>query len=173
MERLGRPCRAKIFATDVHRSSLDAASMGVYGEKAVAGVSLDRLKKYFSPKADAYQVSAELRQMVVFAPHNIIKDAPFTRLDLVTCCNLLIYLNPNVALMDIGLPQLDGYQVARRVRERFKKDEICLIALTGYGREDDHEAVLDAGFDEHLVKPVSIQELKAVVGRISGRHKPQ
>lgn len=96
MEKLGRPCHAKIFATDVHRTSLDAASVGMYDEKAVAGVSPSRLKKYFSRNGDGYQVSSDLRQMVVFAPHNITKDAPFTRLDLVTCRNLLIYLNPAV-----------------------------------------------------------------------------
>lgn len=93
-ERLGRPCSARIFATDVHRSSLERAGAGLYDERAVAGVSRERLSKYFSHNGDGYHVSTDLRQMVVFAPHNIIKDAPFTRLDLITCRNLLIYLQP-------------------------------------------------------------------------------
>ncbi|MGE3777215.1 MAG: chemotaxis protein CheB [Pirellulaceae bacterium] len=92
-ERMGRPFNVKIFATDVHRASLDVASQGIYSERSVAGVSPERLAKYFVPKGDAYQVTPELRQLVVFAPHNLIKDAPFTRLDLITCRNLLIYLN--------------------------------------------------------------------------------
>jgi two-component system CheB/CheR fusion protein len=78
---------------------------------------------------------------------------------------------PDVALVDIGLPQLDGYQIARRLREHFRKDEICLIALTGYGRAEDHEAVLEAGFDEHLVKPVSTQELNSTLAK-AAPHKP-
>lgn len=96
MERIGRPCAAKIFATDAHRRSLDTAAAGIYDERAVAGVSPERLSKYFTFNGDGYQVSAELRQMVVFAPHNITKDAPFTKLDLISCRNLLIYLNPAI-----------------------------------------------------------------------------
>jgi two-component system CheB/CheR fusion protein len=94
MRQLGRPCNAKIFATDVHRASLETAATGLYNESALAGVSRDRLEKYFNHNGERYQVSSELRQMVVFAPHNITKDAPFTRLDLITCRNLLIYLQP-------------------------------------------------------------------------------
>jgi two-component system CheB/CheR fusion protein len=85
---------AKIFATDVHRGSLDQATRGIYGAEAVAGMSADRLARYFIKHGDGYQVVPELRQMVVFAQHNVIKDAPFTRVDMVTCRNLLIYLQP-------------------------------------------------------------------------------
>jgi len=85
---------AKIFATDVHRGSLDQATRGIYGADAVAGVSVDRLARYFIKHGDGYQVVPELRQMVVFAQHNVIKDAPFTRVDLVSCRNMLIYLQP-------------------------------------------------------------------------------
>jgi two-component system CheB/CheR fusion protein len=84
----------KIFATDVHRGSLEQAAAGVYGEEAVANVSAERLTRYFTHTGRTYQVVPELRQMVVFAQHNVISDAPFTRVDLVTCRNLLIYLQP-------------------------------------------------------------------------------
>ncbi len=84
----------KIFATDVHRGSLEQAAAGVYGEEAVSNVSGERLTRYFTHTARTYQVVPELRQMVVFAQHNAISDAPFTRVDLVTCRNLLIYLQP-------------------------------------------------------------------------------
>jgi two-component system CheB/CheR fusion protein len=93
MQKLGeRP--VKIFATDVHRGSLEQAARATYGEEAVAGVSPDRLSRYFIRQGDRYQVVPDVRQMVVFAQHNVIKDAPFTRVDLVTCRNLLIYLQP-------------------------------------------------------------------------------
>jgi two-component system CheB/CheR fusion protein len=84
----------KIFATDVHRGSLEQAATGVYGEEAVSHVSPDRLARYFTQSGSTYQVVPELRQMIVFAQHNVISDAPFTRVDLVTCRNLLIYLQP-------------------------------------------------------------------------------
>ena len=84
----------KIFATDVHRGSLEHATAGVYGEDAIANVSPDRLARYFMQTGNTYQVVPELRQMVVFAQHNVISDAPFTRVDLITCRNLLIYLQP-------------------------------------------------------------------------------
>jgi two-component system, chemotaxis family, CheB/CheR fusion protein len=86
---------AKVFATDVHRRSLETAAAGVYSEEAVATVSAERLNKYFIKIGDNYRVSPDLRSMVVFAPHNIVKDAPFTRLHLISCRNLLIYLMPS------------------------------------------------------------------------------
>jgi two-component system CheB/CheR fusion protein len=93
-EAMGRPQRVKIFATDVHRASLECAGAGIYTEAQLVDVSRERIKRYFVPKGDGYQVSHDLRQMVVFARHNLIKDAPFTKLDLITCRNLLIYLQP-------------------------------------------------------------------------------
>ncbi|HEY2517033.1 MAG TPA: chemotaxis protein CheB [Polyangiaceae bacterium] len=84
----------KIFATDVHRGSLDVATRATYSDDAVAGVSPARLERYFLHRGGSYQVVPDLRQMVVFAPHNVIRDAPFTRVDLISCRNLLIYLQP-------------------------------------------------------------------------------
>ncbi len=66
---------------------------------------------------------------------------------------------PDVALIDIGLPRLDGYEVARRVRQELDASEVQLVALTGYGQARDREAVFQAGFDEHVVKPVNPQKL--------------
>ncbi len=70
---------------------------------------------------------------------------------------------PDVALIDIGLPMLDGYEVARRVRKQLRDSEVRLVALTGYGQAKDREAVFDAGFDEHLVKPVDPAELSRIL----------
>jgi two-component system CheB/CheR fusion protein len=93
-QKLGRPLNAKIFATDVHGTSLEIASDGVYDEDSLADVGPTRLATYFAKKNDGYHVSAEIRQMIVFARHNLIKDAPFTKLDFVSCRNLLIYFQP-------------------------------------------------------------------------------
>jgi two-component system, chemotaxis family, CheB/CheR fusion protein len=99
----GRPPNAKIFATDVHRQSLDVASTGIYDDDALADVSLERRERYFVKRDRGYQVSKELRQMIVFAPHNVISDAPFTRLDLLTCRNLLIYFQTTAQKRAISL----------------------------------------------------------------------
>jgi two-component system CheB/CheR fusion protein len=82
----------KIFATDVHRGSLECATRAIYQSDAVSHVSDERLSRYFQRAGDTYQVVPDLRRMIVFAQHNVMKDAPFTRVDLITCRNLLIYL---------------------------------------------------------------------------------
>jgi two-component system CheB/CheR fusion protein len=92
--RAGAPRRLRVWATDVHRGSLDFASRGLYDQEKVAGVPPALLERYFDKRGGSYQVSPEVRQHVVFAPHNVMKDAPFTRLDLITCRNMLIYLLP-------------------------------------------------------------------------------
>lgn len=82
----------KIFATDVHRTSIETAGLGLYSAQQLAGISEARLANYFIQKEGGYQVVPNIRQSVVFAPHNLLRDAPFTKLDLVTCRNMLIYL---------------------------------------------------------------------------------
>jgi signal transduction histidine kinase len=66
---------------------------------------------------------------------------------------------PDIALIDIGLPGIDGYEVARRMRANPDTHHVKLIALTGYGLADDQRRVMDAGFDMHLVKPVDVEQL--------------
>ncbi len=85
--------KVQIFATDLDGEAIEHARQGVYLSNISADVSPERLQRFFVKQNDAYQVKKELREMVVFAQHNIIKDAPFTRLDLLSCRNLLIYLN--------------------------------------------------------------------------------
>ena len=71
---------------------------------------------------------------------------------------------PDVALVDIGLPGIDGYEVARRLRKDPANRGVRLIALTGYGLAEDQRRVLEAGFDLHLVKPVGIDQLLEALG---------
>ncbi len=70
---------------------------------------------------------------------------------------------PDIALVDIGLPGIDGYEVARRMRQDPATSHVKLIALTGYGQESDRRRALDAGFDAHLVKPVDMSRLLEVL----------
>ncbi len=94
MEELGTSHDVKIFATDIDREALHYAAAGVYPESVAADLSPRLLAKYFFKKHDSFQVARSIREMVVFAPHNLIKDPPFTNISLVSCRNLLIYLQP-------------------------------------------------------------------------------
>ena len=78
---------------------------------------------------------------------------------------------PDVALVDIGLPDIDGYEVARRIRAS-AGERVCLVALTGHGRPEDHARAREAGFDAHLVKPTDVGEIeRLLVKRCSGRDR--
>jgi two-component system, chemotaxis family, CheB/CheR fusion protein len=90
-----RPVNLKILATDVHKASLEVASAGIYTEQQVAGIDPERLERFFTLKPNGYHISQSLRESIVFAPHNLIRDSPFTKMDLITCRNLLIYLQPH------------------------------------------------------------------------------
>jgi PAS domain S-box-containing protein len=72
-------------------------------------------------------------------------------------------LRPSVVLLDIGMPGMDGYEVAQRVRQNSEYDDIFLIALTGWGQEEDRQRTREAGFDYHLVKPANISELQELL----------
>ena len=93
-----KPLNVKIFATDLHPGALEAAGAGLYRKEALSNISEERLDRYFIPQSDGhtYRISPELRRMVVFAPQNVTKDPPFTKIDLLSCRNLLIYLQQHV-----------------------------------------------------------------------------
>ncbi|MCB1315688.1 MAG: PAS domain-containing protein, partial [Leptospiraceae bacterium] len=95
-DRVGFTGRITIFATDVHRESLETAAGGVYSEERLANVSRERLEKFFryDSAIEMYRISPDVRSRIVFAPHNLMSDPPFTRIDLITCRNLLIYIRP-------------------------------------------------------------------------------
>jgi CheY-like chemotaxis protein len=69
---------------------------------------------------------------------------------------------PAVVLLDIGMPGMDGYEVARRIRQQPGGREVLLIALTGWGQEDDRRRTAEAGFDHHLLKPADMSSLKTI-----------
>jgi CheY-like chemotaxis protein len=71
---------------------------------------------------------------------------------------------PDVVILDIGLPRMNGYQVARELRKQPATRKANLIALTGYGQEEARKQAQEAGFDHHLMKPVDPDELRAVLG---------
>jgi len=86
----------QIFATDLDARALGAARAGRYSSAIADHIRPDRLSRWFVKEGDTYRVAKELREMCIFSPHNLIKDAPFSRIDLLSCRNLLIYLNTDL-----------------------------------------------------------------------------
>jgi len=69
---------------------------------------------------------------------------------------------PDIVLLDIGLPGIDGYEVARRVRRSVHGKDVMLVALTGWGQDQDRQRASDSGFDQHWVKPVGLDKLQEI-----------
>ena len=76
---------------------------------------------------------------------------------------------PEAALLDIGLPRIDGYELARRLRESSETNHMAIIAITGYGRDTDLQVARDAGFDAHLVKPVEPAQMEQTLADLATR----
>ena len=93
--RLADPPKIQIFASDIDADALATARDCRYNEIIAADVSPERLRRFFVKEGQNYIVKKELRDSILFAPHNVLRDPPFSRIDLITCRNLLIYLNRN------------------------------------------------------------------------------
>ena len=94
MEELQVRRDVKIFATDVDSRAIEQASKGIYSENIIDDVTPDRLAKFFIKLNDQYQISKEIRRMIVFATHNMFSDPPFGKLDMISCRNVMIYFQP-------------------------------------------------------------------------------
>jgi two-component system CheB/CheR fusion protein len=112
----GKACPIQIFATDVDEGALEVARRGIYAEALLSDLSRKRVERFFT-RADPHhwQVSKQLRETVLFASQNILADAPFSKLDMVSCRNLLIYLEPDaqqklLQLFHFALNE-DGYLI--------------------------------------------------------------
>jgi two-component system CheB/CheR fusion protein len=102
-EAARKPLDLRVFATDSQEDNLNAARQGIYPQAAAAAVPPQRLQRFFDRLDATYQVKRELRELLVFAPQNLLRDPPFSRLDLVTCRNLLIYLEPEAQRKAVAL----------------------------------------------------------------------
>jgi len=96
IQAAGKSCRLQIFASDVDAEALETARAGIYPEGIAAHVSAERLSRFFIKREHSYQVNRELRDTVVFAQQSLVSDPPFSRLDLISCRNFFIYLEPAV-----------------------------------------------------------------------------
>jgi two-component system CheB/CheR fusion protein len=93
---LASPPRLQIFATDIDERGLETARKGVYPESISEHVSAERLERFFSKQEKEFQVKREIREICIFSTHSFIKDPPFSRLDLISCRNVMIYLGADL-----------------------------------------------------------------------------
>lgn len=100
----------QIFATDIDSDAIEKARKGFFSNNIAADVSRERLSNFFTEEENGFRVNSSIREMVVFAPHNMIKDPPFTKLDLLFCRNVLIYLETELQkkLMNLFYYSLNG-----------------------------------------------------------------
>ncbi|SMX25805.1 chemotaxis protein CheB [Boseongicola aestuarii] len=130
IEALRKDVKLQVFASDVDEYALSVARAGVYPDAIAGDISPERLKRFFDKEDHTYRVKPELRDAVVFARQNILADAPFSKLDLISCRNLLIYLNTDAqeriiqmfhfALNDGGLLLLGSSETANNHENYFQ-----------------------------------------------------
>ncbi|WP_204102624.1 MULTISPECIES: chemotaxis protein CheB [Spirulina sp. CCY15215] len=96
LDKADKSLSVKIFATDLDNKALETASKGIYAKHISKEVSETRLERYFLNKSDSYQVRRQLRAMLIFAPHNLTKNAGFSQMNLISCRNVLIYMKPDL-----------------------------------------------------------------------------
>ena len=139
-----RAAKLQIFASDIGADALDFARNGVYPDFITADVSAERLQRFFTCQDQAYRVSRELREAIVFTDHDLLGDPPFSRIDLVSCRNLLIYLQPeeqrkvlslfHFALRDGGYLFLGASETIGQLTEFFEPVSGTLRIFRGIGR---------------------------------------
>jgi two-component system CheB/CheR fusion protein len=103
----------KIFATDISKAALDIAARGIYPEDSIRTLSKERLQQFFTKEATGYKIKHEIRKMLIFAQHDLTKNPPYCNIDLISCRNLLIYINLSLqhkvfAMLHFGLKE-GGY----------------------------------------------------------------
>jgi two-component system, chemotaxis family, CheB/CheR fusion protein len=138
----------QVFATDIDKGAIDRARAGVFPVGIAAAVGLERLKRFFVEDPRGYCVTKKLREMVVFAPQNLVMDPPFTKLDLVSCRNLLIYFEPvlqrkALAIFRYGLKP-GGFLVLGEA-ETVGQPPGCFLALPNKARIYRRQAEVAAG----------------------------
>lgn len=94
LTELRKSLEVKIFASDIDKTALQFASKGIYPESISKDVSVERLNKFFILQDDKYKIRDNIRKMIIFADHDIVKQPPYGKIDLIMCRNLLIYINP-------------------------------------------------------------------------------
>lgn len=96
-------CKMQLFATDIDNDAIEVARRGIFSSNIEADISPIRLTQFFTKTEEGYRINTEIRESIIFAQHNIIMHPPFTNIDIVSCRNLLIYLDPELQNKLLGL----------------------------------------------------------------------
>jgi signal transduction histidine kinase/CheY-like chemotaxis protein len=167
---------------EMHGGKVEAISAGLgHGSEFVVRLpSAPSMAGTFHPPGDAQpQAAAVPKRILVVDDNQDLADTMAILLaraghDVQACyasqeaLQLAAAFHPDVILLDLGLPEIDGYEVARRLRDDPRLTQARLIAVTGYGREADQQRSLEAGFDAHLVKPIDPQKMFEVLSASAG-----
>jgi two-component system, chemotaxis family, CheB/CheR fusion protein len=102
MARARKSCKLQVFASDIDSEALKRARDGLYSDSIIADVSEERLRRFFVKRDGTYQIDKHVREAVTFTPHNVIFDPPFFNMDLISCRNLLIYIQPEIQKKVLG-----------------------------------------------------------------------
>ena len=166
---------------EMHDGSVTAASDGAgKGSEFVVRLPLDRRKAVRPAKPEAAPEIGEVQRVLVVDDNRDAADTLGALLKLLgvdvrtvndgpSALDEIRIFHPDVVVLDLGMPGMDGYEVARRVRQRPDCDDIALIALTGWGQEKDRLLTQEAGFDHHLVKPVDIDTVQALLASLAAQ----
>jgi two-component system CheB/CheR fusion protein len=165
--------KPQIFASDIDEDAVSFARNGLYPESIMADLPADRLARFFSREARGYRVTPELRETVVFTIQDLLTDPPFSRLDLVSCRNLLIYLRPEVqqqtislfhfALREGGVLFLGVSESTSGLKHRFEpiSDEMALFRRIGGSRPSEVRFPIGAGQEPRAYRPPAVRAAAA------------
>ncbi|MGH7279054.1 MAG: PAS domain-containing hybrid sensor histidine kinase/response regulator [Candidatus Rokuibacteriota bacterium] len=163
--------------TELHGGTVDVHSEGLgYGSRFRVRLPLTPSRALPTPAQAATSRRLHERSILIVEDSADTRDVlkfmlemEGARVETAACgidgFNTALAFRPQVVLCDIGLPDIDGLEVARRLRRRPDLDRTRLIALTGYGQSEDVRQAIDAGFEAHLIKPINLDELLALLGR--------
>ncbi len=164
MEELSRTLNVQIFATDIDQQAINTARLGVYPPGIAQVVSAPRLGRYFQRTEEGYQIRGFIRESVVFALHNTFSDPPFTRLDLLCCRNLLIYLKAELQ-----------QQILAVFHYALNPGGLLFLGTSEtLGQERQHFSALDAHWriyrrGQDIARPLPSGQIMAREGRGAGR----
>ena len=179
MERSGTHYHVQIFGTDIDETAIDVARAGIYPESIESDLGPDRTRRYFIKEdSGRYIVKKQIREMLVFAPQNVIKDPPFTKLDLLCCRNLLIYLGTelqrrlmpvfNYSLKPNGILVLGSSETIGQATDLFAPQNKKLKVFTRKNTGAQPYRILaipppaDAPTAQEIALPVTVQKAEEI-----------
>ena len=169
---------------EMHGGTLDAASAGPgHGSEFTVRLPLARAPERPALSAAPLPSDTAPRRLLVVDDHVDAADSLAVLLKLLgaevnvardgfEALSALESIDPDAILLDIGMPGMDGYETARRIRARYPERRAALIALTGWGQEQDRQRARDAGFDHHVVKPADIAALRSILAALPAGSEP-